>query len=73
MLFHIESDPSESHDLASAWPAKVAELQARLAWYNSTAVPPCDRLKPQAGANPALHGGAWMPWRESVVGNGCPQ
>ena len=72
MPLHLQVDPSETNDLASSMPAKVAALQARIAYYNSTAVPPCDRLKPDPASNPKLHGGAWMPWRDKVVGNGCP-
>ena len=72
LLFDVRKDPSETTDLAATMPQKLAELQARLAHYNATAVPPCDRLKPEPAADPARHGGAWMPWRESVPGNGCP-
>ena len=72
-LFDLRADPGESNDLAASMPTKVAELQARLAEYNATAVPPCDRLRPDPASSPRLHGGAWMPWRASVAGNGCPQ
>lgn len=72
LLFDVRDDPSETTDLAATMPQKLAELQARLAHYNATAVPPCDRLKPEPASDPARHSGAWMPWRESVPGNGCP-
>ena len=72
-LYNVRDDPGESNDLAARMPAKVAELQARLAEHNATAVPPCDRQRPDPASSPRLHSGAWMPWRASVVGNGCPQ
>ena len=35
-LFDIEADPSESHDLASAEPARVRRMQAELAaWFET--------------------------------------
>ena len=72
-LFHIAKDPSETTDLAASQPLVLARLRKRLAELNATAVPPCDRLTPDAAANPARHGGVWTPWRASVSGNGCPQ
>lgn len=72
MLFDVEADPRETHDLAKERPQTVAALLARIAQYNHTAVPPCDRLRPDPASDPRRHGGAWMPWRTSVLGNGCP-
>jgi len=72
-LFNIRIDPSESHDLAHHMPEKVAELRERIKHHNASAVPPCDRLPVDPRSNPKLHGGAWMPWKKSVAGNGCPQ
>ena len=73
LLFDLRRDPSETTDLARSMPQKVAQLLTRLAHYNRTAVPPCDRLQPDPAANPLLHGGAWMPWKGSVAGTGCPR
>ena len=42
---------------------KVVELLLeRLAFYNRTAVPPCELDRDPDGANPDNNGGAWMPW-----------
>ena len=66
----VAAGGSSVNDMAGR---RLAELQARLAGYNATAVPPGDRLRPDPASSPRLHDGAWMPWRASVVGNGCPQ
>jgi arylsulfatase B len=71
-LYHLASDPGETNNLAASRPNKVAELLARIAFYNSSAVPPCDRLTPDPASNPKLHGGVWTPWKAKVEGNGCP-
>jgi arylsulfatase A-like enzyme len=71
-LYDLRRDPFEQVDLAKAMPQVVVRLQQRLTEHNATAVPPCDRLRPVPAANPARHGGAWMPWNDSVHGNGCP-
>ena len=59
-LFNIVDDPYESKNLARTHPDVVDRLLARLARYNSTAVPvyypPSER-----GANPELLGGFWGP------------
>lgn len=60
-LFNITSDPNEHHDLSDAHPEVVKQLLERLAFYNSTAVPPrFPRNDPRA--NPKFHGGVWGPW-----------
>ena len=40
----------------------VELLLQRLAFYNNTAVPPCELDSDPDGANPDNNGGAWMPW-----------
>jgi len=70
-LFNIRKDPCEFHDLSKQLPAKVAELTARLAEYQATAVPKsfhklvgCD-----ADSNPDKHpefNGTWMPYCPSL-------
>lgn len=72
-LYHLARDPGETTDLAASYPDKVTELKARLAFYNRTAVPSCDRLVPELASNPMLHGGVWTPWRDHVKGTGCPR
>mmetsp|Transcript_27831 Transcript_27831/g.68748 ORF Transcript_27831/g.68748 Transcript_27831/m.68748 type:complete len:150 (-) Transcript_27831:48-497(-) len=41
MLFDIDTDPSERHDLSSAQPEIVQALLQRLATYNASNVPCC--------------------------------
>lgn len=71
-LYNLAVDPTEDHDLAAANPAKVAELKARIAFYNSTAIPPCDRLTPDPNSNPQHFGNVWTPWSNDTR-PGCPQ
>ncbi|KAJ3595675.1 hypothetical protein NHX12_004978 [Muraenolepis orangiensis] len=60
-LFNISGDPYERWDQSVRRPEVVRALLERLAFHNRTAVPvffpPDDPL-----ADPALHGGAWVPW-----------
>ncbi len=39
-LFNLKTDPGEKEDLAEQEPAKLAEMQARLARYQQEAIPP---------------------------------
>jgi hypothetical protein len=71
-LYNIAADPTENNDLAAAMPAKVAELKARIAWYNSTAISPCDRLIPDPNSNPLRFNNVWTPWSNDTR-PGCPQ
>eukprot|EP00937_MAST-01D_sp_MAST-1D-sp2_P004572 g4572.t1 len=71
-LYNLAEDPTEQHDLAAANPAKVAELMARIEFYNSTAIAPCDRLTPDPHSNPLHFGGVWTPWSNDTR-PGCPQ
>jgi len=70
-LYNVVADPSETTDLAASMPDKVAAMAARIAYYNKTSVPPCDRLAPDPQSNPLLHGGVWTPWSNDT-GTGCP-
>ncbi|KAK7094926.1 hypothetical protein V1264_006406 [Littorina saxatilis] len=60
-LFHVTSDPDEEIDLSSKHPDIVKELLQRLAYYNSTAVPPV-YPKSDPNCDPKLHNGFWGPW-----------
>lgn len=71
-LYNIADDPSETTDLAAKMPEKVKELMARIAFYNSTAIPPCDRLTPDPMSNPKRFGNVWTPWSNDTR-PGCPQ
>jgi hypothetical protein len=72
-LFELDSDPCERRDRSKTEPQKLAQMLARLHQINGTAVPCLNN--PHRGtdawwwpaANPALHGGAWVPW---VAANG---
>ncbi|XP_076436341.1 arylsulfatase B-like [Babylonia areolata] len=60
-LFDITHDPYEEIDLSEKRPDVVKRLLARLASYNSTAVPPVyPRSDPRC--DPKLHNGFWGPW-----------
>ncbi|XP_071089844.1 arylsulfatase J-like [Haliotis cracherodii] len=61
-LFDIAHDPTEHVDLSSTNQGVVKNLLARLAHYQSTAVPP---VYPPADpkSDPKLHGGVWGPWQ----------
>ena len=71
-LYNLATDPTEQHDLAAANPDKVAELLARIAFHNATAIPPCDRLLPDPHSNPLHFNNVWTPWSNDTR-PGCPQ
>jgi hypothetical protein len=71
-LYNIAKDPTEDHDLAASMPNKVEELKARIAFYNSTAIAPCDRLFPDVASNPQHFNNVWTPWSNDTR-PGCPQ
>lgn len=71
-LYNIANDPSETTDLAAQLPGKVKELLARIAFHNSTAISPCDRLTPDSKSNPQHFGNVWTPW-DNDTRPGCPQ
>jgi arylsulfatase B/arylsulfatase I/J len=68
-LFNVVEDAGEVNDLASTMPDKLAELQARLEYFNKTATGDVamQNAAPVPAANPVLYGGAWMPWMESEL------
>eukprot|EP00051_Salpingoeca_urceolata_P015673 m.204562 g.204562 ORF g.204562 m.204562 type:complete len:543 (-) comp18472_c1_seq5:132-1760(-) len=62
LLFHVESDPAETTNVAAQHPDIVAQLKARLLHYNLTSVQP---FYPDNDpkADPKLHDGLWEPWQ----------
>lgn len=63
MLFDLEHDPSESRNLAGAYPAVVRRLAALINALNASAVDSrgvCAPSEPQQA--PALHNGTCTPW-----------
>ena len=63
LLFDVESDPTETTDLAPTNPDVVARLRALLEALNATAVPSagvCAGADPNQ--NPAKHNGTCVPW-----------
>lgn len=62
-LFNIKKDPEERNDLSLKETEMVKFLLNKLSALNSTAQP-VRYPKPDPAANPALHGGAWGPWRK---------
>jgi arylsulfatase A-like enzyme len=57
-LFNLTADPSERHNLASAEPAKVKELQILLDRFASQAVPPKHKPMPKGFVAPKVWGEA---------------
>jgi len=69
-LFNVEEDASESRDLASQQPEKVAELRARLLELSvpEAGPQPPDALTPEpsdAACREVEATGAWQPWVQS--------
>lgn len=60
-LFNITADPHEKYDVSQNHPGVIRRMLARLAYYNSSSVPP---IYPDAdpNSNPKFHGGYWAPW-----------
>ena len=59
-------------DVAAAHQDVVARLTARIAFFQQSAVPNCDKLRPDPRSDPRLHGGAWAPWSNDTR-PGCPE
>jgi len=67
LLFDLETDPTESHNLAHDYPEVVKFLLERLAFYNASAVPPNFPKRADPAANPARWNFTWTPWQFTVV------
>ena len=66
-LYNIESDPGELHDLASAMPKEVLQLQARLAaWQRETGA---KFLRPRPGGSEPWH----PSWQSTSAGDSVAQ
>ena len=62
-LFDLERDPAEATDVSAAFPEVVANLTRLVATYNASAVDPSGVCAPaDPRQDPALHGGACLPW-----------
>ena len=60
-LYNIASDPCEYNNVASEYPEVVKKLLDRLAYFNSTAVPPLNVPADPKGY-PSNNNFAWQPW-----------
>ncbi|XP_071089640.1 arylsulfatase B-like [Haliotis cracherodii] len=60
-LFNIAKDPTEHMDMSATNQDIVKKMLDRLAYYQSTAVPPV-YPPPDPKCDPKLHGGVWGPW-----------
>ncbi|XP_005101283.1 arylsulfatase I [Aplysia californica] len=60
-LYNLRDDPCEFENLALALPDVVERLEARVAMYRKTMIPPGNKPIDPRG-NPQLHGGVWVPW-----------
>ncbi|KAF4518271.1 hypothetical protein B566_EDAN005839 [Ephemera danica] len=64
-LFDLEKDYCENVDVAAENPEVVARLLEAIARHSKTVVP--NRAKPaDPRANPALHGGFYVPWLDGI-------
>ena len=65
-LFNLTSDPTETRDLASAQPATVARMLARIEAINATAFSPIRGTSDPRGCDVAVHryGGFWGPFAD---------
>ena len=78
MLFDVEADMFEEHDVAAQHPDVVATLLARLQEFNNThcgcALPPTTPAVPRASRSDpssAAAGPVWLPWRGSSDPGTC--
>ncbi|KAG1701650.1 Arylsulfatase J [Nymphon striatum] len=62
-LFNIKNDPCEYYNLADKYPDIVKKLMERIIEYQKTAVP-SGKKPSDPDANPTLHGGAWVSWKD---------
>ncbi|XP_060574581.1 arylsulfatase B-like [Ruditapes philippinarum] len=65
-LFHIPTDPCEYNNIADAYPAVVENILGRIEELSRSAVDPVNKPNDKM-ANPALHGGVWVPWQGSDI------
>jgi len=63
-LYNIVTDPCEYNNTADLYPSIVQKLQQRIEDLSKTAVNPVNKPGDK-NANPALHGGVWVPWQGS--------
>ena len=66
-LFDIFADPTEHHDVSAAHPDIVREGRARLAEIIAAGFQEPQGNFPAPAALPALHGGTWVPFHETVA------
>ncbi|XP_002733615.1 arylsulfatase B-like [Saccoglossus kowalevskii] len=62
-LYNVIADPNERHDYSRDRPDIVGALLDRIGHYYKTSVPVLNPPQEVTRADPALHGGAWSPWR----------
>ena len=64
LLFDLESDPSEAHNIAASHPDVVQDLSAIIREYNRTAASSMQQgLPDEPAAAPSLHNGTVAPWK----------
>lgn len=61
LLFDIEADPTEQHDLSTALPAVLDSLMHRLMEFVAETIPQ-DHSRTDPNSNPAHFHGVWTPW-----------
>ncbi|XP_022100296.1 arylsulfatase I-like [Acanthaster planci] len=66
-LYNITNDPCEFYNIAAWNQDIVASMTKRLNEYKTSMVPARNK-KPDPKANPAQHGGYWIPWVDTTEG-----
>lgn len=61
LLFDIEADPTELHDLSMLLPSVLASLMQRLMDFVAESIPQ-DQSRTDPNSNPARFDGVWTPW-----------
>ena len=70
LLFDIEADPLEEHDVATANPAVVQQLLARLQEFNASNIPQ-DNSAMDPASSPRRFHNVWTPWRGNPDPRAC--
>lgn len=65
-LFNIRTDPCEYKDVSREHPDIYEKLLQRLREYRESMVPSRRNTHRASQANPKLHGGVWVPWKQKT-------
>ena len=63
-LFNITNDPCEYEDLSKEYPSVYKMMLSRLGDYYRGMVKPRRTTYTDPKANPKIHNGVWLPWKD---------